>query len=382
MSASDKVEKTERLEPGANREAESSRTALSEHSAELMRETPKMPGGSGDDGAADQAVYPKGAELLPPKSPHKDSQPTAIVLDDFNSATEVEFKNGEGLSHGELSSRIAELNGFNVDRIQIGSLKRGFKDLPGGLEQINTAIDSGQIQLTDKNVVNVSLGVNLSFDEAGKMLGMELTPENLKSKREDIYKAAQDKLDSPDSDASTRGYLKQMLECTEQIHKLQERGIEVVAAGGNDGPDQFNFAMIAADKHYGATTRDGDVAHYSANNSMTEFGRGDVDFFSIPVNVLDPKPISEQTGTYRLDGSNARLPADEVGGFLEFTPLNVKNAEAVKTMTSKDSVAESGELIPAGTDTIVTGSEAVSMQGTSFVNVFNLPNEIQRSDEK
>ena len=144
-----------------------------------------------------------------------------------------------------------------------------------------------------------------------------------------------------------------------------------MASGGNRGPDSFNFGLLAADHHYAATTAGGELADYSANNSMTTTaGRGDVNVMAMPISALDPTPLSEQQGTYRLAGSNVHFPSAEFGGFLEFTPLR-----------NPHELPQSGLTAP-NAESWTQGTEVMASSGTSFVNLFKLPEELRPTNEE
>jgi hypothetical protein len=386
MSGKPKGDSSDSTNPTSQNDAEQTRATLSEHSVDLMldRKIPSIP--KSNDSASsmsnDAATYPIPPDWIRSTFKRDPAKPTAVFLDDFRESTDIKVRGEVGYSHGELSSRIAEANGFNVDRLQIGLVKRGFMDLPGGLKQINDSVDSGKVQLKPGDVVNISLGVDVKFDQVSKMLGIQITPENIREKRDEIFKIARQKLDDKQGTPNERGLMKQMIDCTEQIQKLQERGITVVAAGGNKGPDHLNFALIAANKQYAATTPDGKIAAYSANNSLTESGTGEIHLMSMRTNPFDPTPIENQQGSYRVQGTNAHLPADELGGFLEFTPVQFNNTKLVRQLMSPQTILENGEFEAPDPAAWINGSEATMVQGTSFVNVFKLTEEVKKKKDE
>jgi hypothetical protein len=295
------------------------------------------------------------------------------MLDDFR-VDEMNLHEGHGFSHGELSSRMAEEHGFNVYRLQVGSRSNGTMDIPAALKDLDKAIEDGTVKLAKGDFVNMSLALDTTFAKAQKMLGMEITPENLRERRGEILDAMKAKVADEATPDKDRKFLRHALAINEGIQKLQDRGITFLTAEGNDGPQQFNIGALNADRHYAALTADGQPADYSARNSQTTDGRGDIDLLAKPVDALDPTPFAQQTGTYRLDGDTAHISAKDFGGMLEINPSIHSNQILISDEVNVP-------LEPINQKAWIDGTPAFHEQGTSFVNVYELPKELDKSED-
>lgn len=337
---------------------------LSGQSLALLKEMPIVPGAQ-----TKEDFVPTRASILPARVAHDPDRRTVVVLDRYG-ANEMlmrpDLGGDYGFSHGELSARMAEENGFNVVRMQIGYRKPGFMDIPGALADLNAGIEDGSIKLQRGDVLNVSLSVETSFADASRMLGMDITAENLREKRDEMIDAMRSRVDDPRVSKEDRAILRHALLINDGVAKLQEKGIEVVTPAGNKGADRFNLGMLLADRQYSALTRDGEVAAYSARNSLTTDGVGDIDFRMYPVNALDPTPLAEQEMKYRLAGTNVYLSADDFGGSLEMSQIDL-TANPLRFSQVEF------PLTAPNVDSWIYGTVTMSEQGTSFVNVHRLP---------
>ena len=398
---------------GENQHLNSDR-ALSNESQDLMRarRAPSMPtpseGNHGDtvdipplpkyDATEKPHTKPgtvdrtKPLEYLPNLKPFDDAKRTVLLVDDYRNV-EMYTRGDEGFSHGELSSRLAEENGFNAIRTQVGFNKPGYFDIGNSLKSINEDIDSGKLKLGNGDIVNVSLALNKKFDEVSKVLGMEITPENLKELRPEILKAMREKADDKSVPKETRGWLKQCADINDQVQKLQERGIIVATAEGNKGSDNFNISLLAADKHYSSLNADGTVADYAAHNSLTTEARAEINFYARPLDVFDPTPFAQQTGTYKLEGSNIKLPADQFGGFLDAAAPNSGLAHSIMFAPAEVTVTKDGTTVIKNPtevpiqplespETRLTGYLAFSERGSSFANAFGIPADFSTESQR
>jgi len=207
-----------------------------------------------------------------------------LVLDDYR-VSDILLKGEHGISHGELSARLAEENGLNVTRMQVGLLKGNVMDIAGALKDIDKGMSDGTIDLKKGDVNNVSLGLEKSFKDISKMVGFPVTAENIRDERTHVLEAMRDNSNSNHFSRNDRAFMRQVLSFTDGIEKLQAHGLKVVTAAGNKGADHLNVGMLAADKQYSALDVDGKIADYSGNNSLTEAGRGQIDFSYFPLNM-------------------------------------------------------------------------------------------------
>lgn len=370
--------------PGPAAVADATAVAFSDESLDLMRaETaakkpaqkfpPQMPtdNGTGVPMPRPRPDMTSAASLLPAHIQFDRDKRTVIVLDDYRDHNTWTLGN-KGFSHGELIARINEENGFNAVRMQAGTLKSGMLELPKSLKAVNDAIDSGKISIKPGDVVNLSLSHSITYAELNRMSGLQITPQNVASQRDQVLAAFRAKVADPSTPQKDRNYMSNVLEVTAQIRQMQARGLEVVASAGNDGPNYFNIAFIAADKMFAAVGADGQPAPYSQTNSLTTDGKGQVDFYSMPVLLLDTTPIAQQQGVYRLDGSKVTLSGKEFGGMLQTQPIT---RDLLKQLLTSTAGGISPEFAAMNPDSWRVGNLALSAQGTSFVNLFELPKE-------
>lgn len=257
-----------------------------------------MPAGAYEHAKPEMPDRTKPAEYLPNLKPFDDDKRTVLVLDDYRE-TEMFMRGDEGFSHGELNARLTEENGFNAIRLQVGFNKPGYFDIENSLKTVNAGIEDGTLPLGNGDIINISLGLNKTFAEASKVLGIDINAENLQEKRPEILEAMREKAVDKDVPRKTRDWLRQMVGINDQIQALQKRGIVVATAEGNKGSDNFNLGLIAADKHYSSLNADGTVADYAAHNSLTTEARAEINFYARPLDLFDPTPFEQQTGTYK-----------------------------------------------------------------------------------
>lgn len=345
------------------------------------------------------------AKFLPSRNATKPGQTTVIVLDDYRQSDMI-VNQGKGFSHGELSARMAEENGFNTVRLQIGLRADGHYDLVNSLGKLCQSIDDGSLKVKKGDIVNLSFDLAKTFESASKMLGIQVTRENLHEKRGEILDIMRAKSVDHSTPKRDREFMRTVLAIDEGVKNLQERGLTVVAAAGNAGKNSFNIGFLSADKHFSALDPDGRKASYSADNSMTTPGLGEVNIYSLPVNMFDSTPFSEQKGTYRVGGTNIYLPAEEFAG--NFNPVT-KDPEVLRMMLFHNTTIGGGlsgftrdtgapprisrfegsafTPIDAGATGLpikpaylaefnpaswTLGTNVLSVKGTSFVNIFKL----------
>lgn len=342
-------------------------------------------------------------------------QPTVAFIDDFKYNV-LSFKGAHGFSHGELSARLAEENNpnANVMRFQINRDKTGAIRMDHALAELDKAIEEGQVKLGKGDFLNLSFGLTSRFDATSDLLKMEITPENVAEKREEILAAMKAALSRDDISSERRTFLEDAIGINEGIKKLQERGIKVIGAAGNDGPEYLNTGFIFVDKMYSALTRGGELADYSGKNSLTTDGRGQIDFYYQAIDLIDKESIKKQSGSYALDGSSVVLPAKEFGGLLTKTASRnvafglLTSIEQTGTLPKPFSKLNDGGYgtsfngysrfdLNKGLVLNFTRLEAHSIvpdfktwrrakgpdaHGSSYVNVFMLPKEIQMANQK
>ncbi|MBX9572190.1 MAG: hypothetical protein K2X77_25070 [Candidatus Obscuribacterales bacterium] len=272
--------------------------------------------------------------------PREANAPTLLVLDDYR-YHEVALKDEHGFSHGEISARMAEENGLNVKRFQVEISKAGAFELGNSMIEIAKRIDSGELKLPEGTALNLSFGLSMTYDQVSSALNMNITPENVKEKRLEIVKKLDEMFEGKKLSINASA-LAEAADTNRGIMELQKRGIKVISAAGNEGPEYINLGTLAADVQYSALTPNGGIADYSGKNSFTKDGRGQVDFYFQPIDLANPKSIIEQSGTYSVDGTNIKLDAAEFGGMrfdkakMQPESLRILDAQIARDLNSPD----------------------------------------------
>lgn len=283
------------------------------------------------------------------------ARPTVAFLDDFKGGPSVYLNGRRGsLSHGEFSARSAEANGFNALRLQHLAPPRdglGNQDFSAALRGIDEAIEQGKLPLGAGDVINISLGNNTNnfvpgagdptFEEASKMLGMTITPENLREQRPAILARMRELVNDPTQPSDMKATFRRVLDTNAAIDKLQARGIDIVHAAGNDGANRFSWDFmnaryqLASVRPDGTPHNDGDLFQ-SAFHSLTTRANGFLPVMFERGSLLDPTPIAEQKGKFVIGDTGTRLPAEEFG--VRFAPRTTNNAISLVRPDDRTSV--------------------------------------------
>lgn len=336
-------------------------------------------------------------KVLPATKPFDPAKPTVIIVDDFSRPTLNLDRNGHGPSHGELSARPTEAMGqYNVIRIQVNTeqlpatrrrLGESFeKDSSSVFTALNEKIEKGELPLGKGDVVNISFGNNAlrqrdnlgevalvggkpvllegtgepTFAEMNQLLGGEfeskpVTAENLKEMRPKILERLKELQASDDlNDQFIKGsWIKAVLSTNEAIEKIQQKGIQVMVAAGNDGPDRVSWDYLVAEKQLAAVDRDGQYLPWSAHNSLTEPSLGRYDL----------KYDQTKPARYRIDGTAAEFTAQEL--HIVEKPdrcLFRRKNDPYQTDVYQFNIAGRGK----------SGCMVAAVDGTSYANIFAL----------
>lgn len=261
------------------------------------------------------AMQPDGGnqhtEVLPYK-PIDKARPTLVIFDSFTMP--VASPNGErngSLTHGQISADAAEQRGFNVIRV---TSREGGPEFGKTMPELADRVESGEIPVGRGDVLNVSAGWGISFEKASAMLGVNITADNLRDMVPQIRQRMRDLIDSPQLSLADRNWLQAMTASNDAVERIRARGVEVVAAGGNEGPERFNIAMLTATTQLSATNSAGDMAAWSANNSLTTPGQGHYELRYQRADMMNPQSIAEQQGRYQLGQQAVYFDAEKLGG--------------------------------------------------------------------
>ena len=256
--------------------------------------------------------------MLPQTGDFKPSNPSVVFLDSFKKGLDTENfdDTGRGPTHGDISASAAQQNGFNVFKAQLNDDNSSrLMDYSKPLNAIENKIKSGELPLGAGDAVNVSMGQatgeDLTFKGASKMLGFEVTPDNLKEMRPKILERLGEISKDPKAPAADRERAGMALRTNESIDRLQARGIDVVHAAGNDGPDRFSIDFMNAKVQLASQSPDGTPDAFSARHSLTTPQDGVFAVEQKRIDLLSPTPIEKQNdgGTFQLRGTNVKFDA-------------------------------------------------------------------------
>lgn len=287
--------------------------------------TKDSPAGAKPENGSDRKTNPDGTPSTPGveepqteivKRTGKDPKaPTVAFLDQFKEKEE-DLGDGTRVAHGEISRAAAEANGFNTVALQNSDRRdqNGDMDFSKRFNDIGKKIDSGELQLGRGDVLNVSLGNNdPTFEQANQFLGFTgdkaITPANLAANREAILNRMKEISQDPTRSESDRTTAQRVVNTNQAIDDLKARGIEVVHAAGNDGPDKFSWDFMNSSAELSSRKPSGAADDFSADHSLTKPGDGVIPIHvRDEMNLLSPTPIANQKGNLEIGDTGAKFP--------------------------------------------------------------------------
>jgi hypothetical protein len=324
--------------------------------------------------------------------------PTAVFVDEFIQKTEP-LGDGTDVAHGEVSRTAAEKIGFNTVALQSDGIHdiNGDQDFSKPLNDVARGIDDGTLKgLGSGDVVNVSMGNDdQTFKEFNeKFLGVPndskeaITRDNLASRTDDIIRRARAISEDPSRNEAARVKAKRIVDTNDAIDNLKAKGIQVLHAAGNDGPDRFSPDFLHATE-LASVNLDGTADSFSADNSLTKGANG-----VFPVHVTDgadllsPTPLADQTSNLEIGNTGVKFPS-KAGLLTEDNRIFDRNSVDLKAdlkpidrpldssffkpepMLTDGSNFQATSSTGTATTSFRPGQEAAVGQvgGTSFVNI-------------
>lgn len=207
-------------------------------------------------------------------------RPTAVILDKFSFSI---FTRGEGsfVSHGCISADAAQQAGYNVIRVSEISPGR-FLHLEHALPELVERIRDYTVPIGEGDVLNISAVKSVPFDGISNILNLSITRENLREMVPAILSRMQEISGDSNELPAVREFFRRQLVSNLAVESIKRRRVEVIAAGGNDGPDWFNIALLTASTQLSASGADGKIALWSADNSLTTPAIGDFEVYVEP----------------------------------------------------------------------------------------------------
>lgn len=237
-------------------------------------------------------------------------KPTVAFLD-FFAGGHVPIAETARLNHGSISQLAADAHGYNTIAIQQKAPvdEYGDADLSKVIDDVDKKIDNGQLKLTKGDAVNISLGnPDPTFDEASEFLGFEVNRENLAQNREKILKEMANIKGDPQAPEDMRQIATRVLATNAAIDRIQAKGIDVVHAAGNDGPDRFSWDFMEANVQLSSASPNGKVDSFSADHSLTQKEDGVIPLTWLNEgNLISKIPIAEQRGRIELGDTGVKF---------------------------------------------------------------------------
>lgn len=219
--------------------------------------------------------------------------PTAVIFDKFCHpivSPRPEFKGI--ISHGRVSADAAERNGYNV--IRVAEKSPGLQlHLDQALPELIAFIDEGIVPIGRGDVLNISAVKSIPFTTASKLLSMTITAGNLSDLVPVILQRMEEVTLDLKQPAPVKEFFRRQLGSNRAVQQIRNRNVEVIVAGGNDGPDWFNVALLTATTQLSAKDAHGRIASWSANNSLTTPATGEFEIVcQRDAITLRPRPAS------------------------------------------------------------------------------------------
>jgi hypothetical protein len=275
-------------------------------------ETPKPPKGkegkdkpAQNDGHGNVADPTDGQPIkIIGKPNHFDqNKPTVAVLDDFTE--EKEKAGGKAIeNHGEISAKAAEANGFNVYRIQTNDAAGYGKQM----QAIDAKIKSGELPLGKGDAVNVSLGQpnDLPIKGTTDFFGAASTNDTLAQNKDKLLDGIRAK--SNDKDPKNADMAKTFGDVTKSndaIKDMQDRGITVLHAAGNEGTGLFSAHFLNATE-LNSTKPNGQADNFSADHNLTVRGDGVLPVTTRPADAFSKTSLYQDKGSYEINLQNGK----------------------------------------------------------------------------
>ena len=158
---------------------------------------------------------------------------------------------------------------------------RTMPEIANRIEDDTIPMGSGQHQ-NRGDVMNVSAGYGISFQDASVWFGLNITQDNVKEMVPQILRRVQELSEDPTQPANVGARMQHMFESNRAVERIRGRGVEAVAAGGRDGADMFNMAYLTATTQLPARNVAGEIASWTASNSLPTSANGHHRLFGEP----------------------------------------------------------------------------------------------------
>ena len=194
-----------------------------------------------------------------------------LVIDEFRkNGVKIDLDNIGDIPHGFVTSRIIE-DGLPNANVYKKNIKNPF------FENNNYIKDSIAKPILKEmragkryDAVNLSLGFDINFDRLSKLMGEEITPENIASKRRKVKDFL---LKNPEAVADKRVFVfklrsKEVMPLIDCMDSLSAKGTKVYVSAGNSGKNTLNLLSLIDNSVSVGALKDGEKSVVSGNNSL------------------------------------------------------------------------------------------------------------------
>lgn len=192
-----------------------------------------------------------------------------LILDSFSEpdiSVDIDLVND--VSHGEVVSKIIEkgLPNASVEKIDFPSnaISDDYSELGKNLTRIFQDIKQGNKKY---DAINISLGIEMTFNEAKKRFGIILTPENIASKAKELKDSLLAK--RTERKCFDDRMYSNAINIIDNLDSISSTGTKVYVAAGNSMNEKINlFSLIDNSVSVGALNSNNEKSFYTADNSL------------------------------------------------------------------------------------------------------------------
>lgn len=251
--------------------------------------------------------------LLKPLA-NSDKKLKVAIVDDFTTKSIfVDGDNTPDIAHGKIMKRFIEegLPEAQIDSFDIKS-SYGAEMLMGTNSQLSSIlqnINDGQ----KYDALNISLSGFINFSYLSKLMGKQITPENILQYKGEIKKWLDSQKDLTKITMHNNENLTQENEIIQKLDEISAKGVKIYIAAGNSA-DTFNaFSLAENVKTVGALDLKGDKMNEFSNNSL-------INSWALGISQINKVQDSKGKLGFDITGDGSiDIYADETSSFFKFT---------------------------------------------------------------
>ena len=213
----------------------------------------------------DRVIYQAEKKITPKK---------ILVIDEFcKNSVKIDMDNIGDISHGFITSRIIE-DGLPNANVYKKNIKNPFFENNNYIKDSIAEPILKEMKAGKKyDAVNLSIGFDADFDDLSKMVGEEITPENIASKKRKVKDFL---LNNHEKVVDKRLLFfglksKEVIPMIDCMDSLSAKGTKVYVSAGNSFENTLNLlSLIDNSVSVGALDEYGEKELFSGNNSLVK----------------------------------------------------------------------------------------------------------------